>query len=806
MDDINKKNNPQPKRFSAISEAIEKRKQGTFSYLPDISVFLLALIFARCHVAFGAHPLAIALLATLPRYVWVALGGSVLGSLSLGKAGIIYSLVCAIVVFLRLAVSGGTKREADGSQKPSFSENPLIRLSASVIGGFIISIYEILLSGFSKTVLLFCFTMVILTPLLTFIFSGLFETGIGIKALITYGSKAFNLSGKSNSEKYNSVFFRISVAVSAFFITLSLKNFELLGISLAYIFPVFCTIIVSRKFGALHGGGFGFASALALSPNFAVAFALSGLAAGALFRIGLPYALVGGGISLCAWSAYTGGLTGFLTTFPEYIIGAALAYPIISRIKGDEKKESTADSERSAKDMVGTMALSYRGKYSGCAERLEDAMRALSSAISKFAKGSEQVRIGEYRDIIKEEAEILNIKYDSVGERLLLFTQFVIANKDYYADKLSRQEKLEASDFLKSSYTESSPDSLLPYAKELAESVNKRAAAKEEECYKKHTAICAEDYSAIAKIISEARLRDDAEKAADPSLDTSLSGVFEGCGFSDGMIRALGERYKHIIAAGEDEDGIKITSPELKLGIEEAAGIKLSEPEYYRRGNFVLMEATAKRRFAAEFATAGRQGNQKEVSGDTAIAFESTDDKFYALISDGMGSGEIARGTSLFVSDFIRGLYGNGSGGDAPLHMLNNMIRAGADECSATVDLFEFDLMNSEARFLKCGAAPSYVKRGSSIFRIRSRTAPIGLMKNVDAECVRVEIRNDDCIIMLSDGICQASEEAPWLLELLSKYNDRSISNLASDILSAAQKNTAARDDMTVLVVKIIAA
>ena len=46
----------------------------------------------------------------------------------------------------------------------------------------------------------------------------------------------------------------------------------------------------------------------------------------------------------------------------------------------------------------------------------------------------------------------------------------------------------------------------------------------------------------------------------------------------------------------------------------------------------------------------------------------------------------------------------------------------------------------------------------SSIFRIKSKTAPLGLMKSVDAERIKIDLEGEDYIIMLSDGIGQSAE------------------------------------------------
>ena len=55
-------------------------------------------------------------------------------------------------------------------------------------------------------------------------------------------------------------------------------------------------------------------------------------------------------------------------------------------------------------------------------------------------------------------------------------------------------------------------------------------------------------------------------------------------------------------------------------------------------------------------------------------------------------------------------------------------------ECSSSVDLLEIDLASAEASLTKSGAAPSFIKRGENVFRLHSKTAPIGIMKALDAE------------------------------------------------------------------------
>ena len=337
-----------------------------------------------------------------------------------------------------------------------------------------------------------------------------------------------------------------------------------------------------------------------------------------------------------------------------------------------------------------------------------------------------------------------------------------------------------------------------------AESINRGAAILAEEKFresKKDT--YSDDFSIISKLINEARISDDREKATNEALSERLGEVMADAGLDGGVIRAFGERRPYFILAAEDESGVRITAPELKKNIEAIAGVRLSTPEFYRRGKMALMECGCDKSYAAECGIASVAGSRDDISGDSATYFVSSGGYFYSIISDGMGSGTEAKEISGFVTEFMTKALEFCSEGQTVLKILNHAIKHRHRECSATFDLFSLDLYRGEAEFIKSGAAPSYVKRDSSIFRIKSKTAPLGLMKSVDAERIRVDLESEDYIIMLSDGIAQSAEDTPWLLDLLSKPPKRNIKEYADFILSTALKNMPKNDDMTVVVVKV---
>ncbi len=193
-----------------------------------------------------------------------------------------------------------------------------------------------------------------------------------------------------------------------------------------------------------------------------------------------------------------------------------------------------------------------------------------------------------------------------------------------------------------------------------------------------------------------------------------------------------------------------------------------------------------------------------EPCGDVISSFEA-DGRYYVLISDGMGSGREAALTSSVAAMFLERMLTSGASMDTSLKMLNKLIRAGERECSATIDLAEIDLNTGEAKFVKSGAAPSFVIRDGSIYRLQSKTVPIGIIRALDAEMIKFDVEEGDVIVMLSDGVARSFEECPWLLDMLS--SDRDI--LEGDVKKAAEKivRTAAErgsaDDITAGVIRI---
>ena len=124
-------------------------------------------------------------------------------------------------------------------------------------------------------------------------------------------------------------------------------------------------------------------------------------------------------------------------------------------------------------------------------------------------------------------------------------------------------------------------------------------------------------------------------------------------------------------------------------------------------------------------------------------------------------------------------------------------------ECSATVDLMELDMAESRARFYKSGAAPTYVFRNGGLFKLRSHTVPVGIMKDIDAGKLDLEVSVGDVIVMVSDGVTDGKEECPWLFDLLRSQGNKATPDRLAELVVKYAKAEGTGDDISVVAIKI---
>ncbi len=197
--------------------------------------------------------------------------------------------------------------------------------------------------------------------------------------------------------------------------------------------------------------------------------------------------------------------------------------------------------------------------------------------------------------------------------------------------------------------------------------------------------------------------------------------------------------------------------------------------------------------------------NGQTVCGDTLMHFEK-DGKYFVILCDGMGSGESALSESRLTARLFAEFLKAGFKKETALDMINSALALKADQESfSTVDLLEINLETGVAEFLKVGSAQSFLKTKSKIEEISSKALPVGILESVDAEAQSYELKNNDMILMVSDGVGEAGSgvmKSDWIKRLMMMEN-RSDAELAQLILVGAKVRMKFSDDITGVVIRI---
>jgi stage II sporulation protein E len=190
------------------------------------------------------------------------------------------------------------------------------------------------------------------------------------------------------------------------------------------------------------------------------------------------------------------------------------------------------------------------------------------------------------------------------------------------------------------------------------------------------------------------------------------------------------------------------------------------------------------------------------VSGDRGAYFKTDEGVLYVLLSDGMGSGEDAASYSADAVRILERFLRSGVAPDTAVRMLSGLLllRGEGEAGFATVDLVCVDLFSGKVEMLKCGAAPSYIKSGKSVRRVKCKSLAAGLgAPPLDTpDHVTMELQVGSIAVIVSDGAI-ASGDDEWLVSAISGYEGANPRELAAMIVEAASKKSGCEDDITAI-------
>ena len=199
--------------------------------------------------------------------------------------------------------------------------------------------------------------------------------------------------------------------------------------------------------------------------------------------------------------------------------------------------------------------------------------------------------------------------------------------------------------------------------------------------------------------------------------------------------------------------------------------------------------------------------NNSEISGDNNISLKLKDGKYMMAISDGMGSGAEASKT---VINMLERLLSNGFDKEVSIGLINSAINLNSnEETYATIDLSIVDLENGNIEFVKNAASPTFIKSKNKVEVIKSVSFPAGMLDKIDLVVYDKDLKENDIIVMCSDGILESNTEYEnkeiWLKNILENIETDDIEKIAKIIMGEAIDNGLgiAKDDMTVIVAKL---
>ncbi|MHB1420914.1 MAG: stage II sporulation protein E [Bacillota bacterium] len=198
------------------------------------------------------------------------------------------------------------------------------------------------------------------------------------------------------------------------------------------------------------------------------------------------------------------------------------------------------------------------------------------------------------------------------------------------------------------------------------------------------------------------------------------------------------------------------------------------------------------------------------VCGDSYSTVALKNGKIALIISDGMGTGIKAAQESRATVSLLERLLRTGFDKELAVQTVNSiLLLRSREESFATVDLLMVDLFTGQAEFVKIGAAPSFLKRGSNVTAIRASSVPIGILRTIEVEVSSHQLQEGDLLVIVTDGVLetqqQSQEKEQWLIDLLRVMPAEDPQPVAELLLeqSLAYGGGNNRDDMSILVARI---
>lgn len=203
-----------------------------------------------------------------------------------------------------------------------------------------------------------------------------------------------------------------------------------------------------------------------------------------------------------------------------------------------------------------------------------------------------------------------------------------------------------------------------------------------------------------------------------------------------------------------------------------------------------------------------RRCAQGDSCGDSALLTRLSDGRWLAALSDGMGRGEAAARESCAAIAAMNRLLDDGVRPESAIDVVNALLQLSDDrEMYATLDIALIDPQSGCADMYKLGAAPSLVVSGERARLISAGAPPFGILEEVSAAHRRARLRPGDRLMLMTDGVCDYSDERQEraALNLAAALAAQSPDEAAERMIMRMRDRFGNEDDAAVIVLDVAA-
>jgi stage II sporulation protein E len=665
-----------------------------------------------------------------------------------------------------------------------FSEHISLRMATAALGAFAIGLYYVIEGGLMFYDLYGVIINVTLAPLSVLLVSGMF----------------------TKTDNHNRRL--ISFLALTLGIVFALGNTRLYGVSLCIAFGAFVTLYVTKKEGALFGILCGALLGSPVSIESIPLLAFASLVYALLSPISTTLGCGGALAVSMAWGIYTEGLS-VLNGTASALVCSILLFSVIEKFlksKPIEEKEAAADSLANTKEKIAAALIESetdRMKAYDTQDLLnkaKDGFSSMSDVLYTFIEKAQSPSASDMKQICDN---AFDCACASCENKRTCWSERYKETSDALVGICSSLVK-------KGSVSTSEIDDglicICTRLPDILSGINHNAYLHTRQLIESdRTEVFALDYSALAMFLDSAITNDTSEYEVDHLHSEQISKALSDIPSVEGTA-VYGKRQRKIAVFVSSREDLDANEKKICAAVKKSAPFPITDGvvdnhdpiiRFFEKSTLTVTSAERNIRALGE----------SHFCGDTSGVFYADGERMYSFISDGMGSGREAALTSGLCGIFLKKFLSSKIPCECVLKLLNGFLlnrgNGSLHECSATVDLMELDLIRQKAYFFKSGAAPTYIFRGGGLFKMRSRTVPIGIIKEPDFKKIEIDIASGDLVVMVSDGVTDGKEECPWLFDLLRSQGDLANVDRLADLIVKYAKAEGASDDISVLVIKV---